>query len=156
MLELLIFVKWLVICVIATEAATEIIVESKLFQPFHTWVRGIAYPEDAPPPDTRKRKFFVFLDALTSCGYCLSVWVGHWFAVLLPGYPGFPIGPAASSFGYIRSWVYTLLVTYLFWQAYGMLVHRLSNVWHDTYMIWKRGRVRTHDLTVRIEENTNG
>jgi hypothetical protein len=157
MLELLSFLKWLVICVIATEATTEILVDSKVFEPLRSSIRAAAYPEGAPPPDTRKRKLLAFLDALTSCGYCLSVWVAQWFAILLPGYPGWPPGP--FGFTYITSWLYVVLVTVVLWQAYGVFIHRLSNLFHETYMIWRQGRIKTHDVALRVvlvEEQQDG
>src|SRR4051794_26861490 len=77
--------RWIV-CTLATEAITEIIVDSKLFKPLHSRVAYIAYPPNAPPPDTRKRRFFAWFGSMIGCGYCLSVWVAAWLAVYLPMY----------------------------------------------------------------------
>ena len=115
---LLVWVKWLVICVVATEAVTEIIVDSKLFMPFHARIRRIAYPPDAPPPNTRLRRIAAWVDALTSCGYCLSVWVGGWFALLLPGYPSAASDARTTWLHAILAWLYEIPGVLVFWLAY--------------------------------------
>ena len=142
------FIQWLTVCVVATEAATEIVVDSKLFQPLLAKIKCIAYPENAPPPNTPKRIFFAWLTALTSCGYCFSVWVAGFFAPLMAWYPLFP----GWRWGTIL-WVVRLLFV---WLAYTMLIHRLSNWIHVAIEIHKRGRVNTYDHTVRMTEEVSG
>ena len=48
MIEIVVWLQWLFVCVIVTEAVTEIVVDSKLFLPFHSFVGRKAYPADAP------------------------------------------------------------------------------------------------------------
>ncbi len=56
--------------VILTEAITQIITKSELFEP----IRKFFF-------DRRKNKFFNWMHSLIDCGYCTSVWVG-WFVAI--------------------------------------------------------------------------
>ena len=128
MIEIVVWLQWLFVCVIVTEAVTEIVVDSKLFLPFHSFVGRKAYPADAPPP-TGVRKLWVFLGALTSCGYCFSVWVAGVISLLMPG-----------------------CLSVFVWFAYTMLIHRLSNFIHIILQLIKRGRVKSYDLNLTLSE----
>lgn len=147
-MELLVWGKWLLICVVATEASTEIIVDSKLFDGFHHFVRQRAYPPDAPPP-TGARLWWKWLDDLTSCGYCTSVWMAGLFVTLLPGYHQIHWRGWWHLPGEILVWIGYVPPA---WFAQKLLVHRLSNWLHVAYQLVRRGRVRTYDHTVRLEE----
>jgi len=69
----ILFVYLLVILslVIFTEAVTEIITKSELFDP----IRKFFF-------NRRKIKLFKFVHALLDCGYCTSVWVGLFSAFI--------------------------------------------------------------------------
>ncbi len=59
-----------VFLIILTEAITQIITKSELFEP----IRKFFF-------DRRKNKFFNWMHSLLDCGYCTSVWVG-WFVAI--------------------------------------------------------------------------
>ena len=54
-----------IIAIFLTEAITEIVSKSKLFEPLREWFFN-----------RRNNKFFKFVHSLLDCPYCLSVWVG--------------------------------------------------------------------------------
>lgn len=60
-----------------------------------------------------------FISDLISCGYCTSVWVGMSLGWILP-----PVMPEIGA-------IPTFINTYLWWFINGILLHRLSNVFHD-------------------------
>ena len=53
-----------IIAIIITEAVTEIISKSSLFEPLRKWLFKSNY------------KFLKFIHNLLDCGFCLSVWIG--------------------------------------------------------------------------------
>ena len=113
----------------AVERFTEIVVSSKLTDPFRGLVGSLAYPPGRPP--SRARGPLRFAHALLSCGYCFSVWAAS--------------GPA-SQFG--GGWL--AFVTSV------MIVHGAAVLWHglfrgvdDALTLLRAGRVHTVDLTVR-------
>lgn len=53
-----------IIAIIVTEAITEIVSKSSLFEPLRKWFFK------------KNSKFFRFIHDLLDCGFCLSVWVG--------------------------------------------------------------------------------
>ena len=60
------------ISIIITEAITEIVSKSKLFEPLHGWFFN-----------RRSNKVFKFIHSLIECPYCLSVWVGTFVGILI-------------------------------------------------------------------------
>jgi len=90
-----------VLGVILTEAITEILVESVLFERARFYV-------EAKLPDS-------LFAILVRCGYCVSVWVG-----LVVSYALW-----LAPFDWV-SWV-----QYLQPALMGLVLHRMSNVWHD-------------------------
>lgn len=88
--------------VIITEALTEIVVKSELFFPFRSYIfeKG------------KKNSFFNKLHSLIDCGYCFSVWMGWFTAFLL----------------FRESSI--LIHGYVDWFFIGLIIHRLSNVFH--------------------------
>ena len=81
---------------ILTEAITQIITKSEITKPIRSWFF-----------DRRKTPLFGFIHELLDCGYCFSVWVGLFVALLL---------------FYNEGW----LVVFVF----ALVLHRLSNVCH--------------------------
>jgi hypothetical protein len=59
----------------------------------------------------RENRVFNFIHSLLDCGYCLSVWVGTFVGLLLVDLP--IVHPALD------------------WFIVGLLLHRLSNLWHN-------------------------
>ena len=79
-----------------------------------------------------EKNILSFLDKITSCGYCCSVWV----ALLLA------LDREIWLFNY-----YALNV---------LLLHRSSNYIHVCVELLRRGRVHTYDISHRIEDNYEG
>ena len=88
--------------IIITEAITEIVVKSELFFPFRKYVfeKG------------KNSSFFKWVHSLIDCGYCFSVWIGWFTAFLLF---------SGDSF---------LVNSYVDWFFIGLIIHRLSNIFH--------------------------
>lgn len=55
----------IVVAILVTEAITEIVSKSKIFEPLHEWFFT-----------RREYRVFKFIHLLLDCPYCLSVWVG--------------------------------------------------------------------------------
>jgi len=67
MLELLINI---VLFVVVTEAITELVVKSELFEPLRKYCFESKY------------KIFNFIHRIIDCGYCFSVWAGFFVIIL--------------------------------------------------------------------------
>jgi hypothetical protein len=111
---------------IVVERITEIITSSDIAaMVFKDRLRVLLY---GIQKETWFRSFLVFIDKLTSCGYCCSVWVSA----------GVSIIPEARFFdNYIMN---------------TMLLHGLSNLYHVLYELVKRGRVHSYDINLKQEE----
>ena len=121
-------VTWAIL-VVATEAATEIVVDAKITEGIRSRIRSRAHPVAEPKPVTITRRLFIFLNDLLSCGYCASVWVAGAFASLAP-----------TLFEHsVANWLITTL-----------LLHRSSNWFHVAYSMAKNGRVRTYDIELKL------
>lgn len=125
------WVKWFVICIVAVEAITEILVDSKLFMPFRTWVSSKAYPLNEPPPIGLGR-IWVWFNDLISCGYCTSVWIAMSLSHVVPS-----------------PYLTWSILGFFQWVVVTAAVHRGSNWLHVFYELVRRGRVRNFDLTVQ-------
>jgi len=90
-----------VFVVVFIEALTEIITKSEITEPIRKFVFEKGH----------KNKFFNWLHRLLDCGYCTSVWIGLFAALLL--------------FRDLH-----LISPYLDWIFIGLILHRLSNVFH--------------------------
>lgn len=115
--------------IIATERATELIVESKIFEPLRLRVKRLVYPGDAPPPDTFFQHVKVMFDYLLHCGYCVSVWMGGFFALFAERYFE-PI--------------------FLNWFLSALFLHGMSNLHHVGYELARRGRIKTYDVMFKV------
>lgn len=89
-----------VLSVIATEAITEILTKSNLFEPFREFLFN-----------KRQSKVCAWLHNLLDCGYCTSVWVG-WFIA------------------FVILFDVSLIHRYIDWFFIGLILHRLANVQH--------------------------
>lgn len=129
----------IVLLILATERATELITSSKIFEPLRLFVKRTAYPLDGRPdlstswlePRRLKAHFWITLDYLLSCGYCVSVWVGMFFAMFSDVY-----------FDNI----------FVNWLVTSLCLHGAANWCHVIYELIRRGRVRTIDVMFRIVE----
>lgn len=100
-MELLTFI---ILSVIFTEAVTEVVTKSEIFTPFRALIFRIG----------KKVKIFEWLHRLLDCGYCFSVWAGLFAS------------------GLILSKCFTVDIIFLIvWFVFGIVIHRLSNLWHD-------------------------
>lgn len=121
---------------IVVEAVTEILTSSEITDPIRLKWKLWAYPDDKPPPDTTFQAFKIWVDKLISCGYCTSVWVAGFFAVFIP---------QLYEFQY-----YSGLLN---WIGLTFLSHRISNWIHVVYELIRKGRVKTVDLVVKMEDS---
>lgn len=94
------FVSNILLSVVLTEAVTELLVKSELSSRF---IKSKLYKN-------RENKICEFLHDLLDCGYCTSVWIG-----------------TATSILFID---YVLIDKSVSWLIFGLLTHRLSNLWH--------------------------
>lgn len=115
---------------VVVEAVTEILVASELTDPLRRKWKEWTYPLGGPPPNTYLQKFKVWFDKLISCGYCTSVWVAGFFGIWSPKF----------DFGY---WLINWLVVVFF-------LHRIATWIHVVHELIKKGRVKTHDLEVKV------
>lgn len=60
----------LILAIICTEATTELVVHSQIFEPFRNFMYRLGE----------------FQHKLVSCGYCFSIWASFLFAILLAPY----------------------------------------------------------------------
>ncbi len=120
---------------VIVESLTEIITSSDIaFKIYKIRLRNYIMQN----PDNRLTYFLSFVDQLTSCGYCCSVWVSVFVAAMMPGVRY--MYNADSAYGFILD---------------VFLYHRLSNLYHAAYELLRRGRVTMleHNITVDIKEN---
>jgi len=113
------------LAIIITEAITEVVVKSELFFPF----RGYLFEKG------KTDKIFNWFHSLIDCGYCFSVWVGLFISFLLFRESNF----------FIHS--------YIDWIFIGLVVHRLSNVFHFLIILLKKSLISLGlNFFVRISE----
>ena len=93
----------LLLAITCTEAIVEIVVKSELFNPIKAKVFDLS----------QTSRLFGFIHYLLDCGYCFSVWVGMFIAVLF-----------FKDIGLIHS--------YIDWFFMGLFLHRGSNLLHNT------------------------
>lgn len=125
-----------VILIVATEAVTEIIVASEfpLFYWFRNWWATYTFPPEGPPRTGYSQYIRVAIHKLITCGYCMSVWVSAFFALWTP-------------FHYFDD-------VFADWFISLFFIHRLSNWLHILFELVKRGRVKTHDIELRVKIDT--
>jgi len=123
----------IIVLAMATEAVTEIMVDSEfpLFSDIREMVARIALP-DTPRNDLKHRSI-VFFHRLISCGYCFSVWVAAFFALF-----SFIIIPNP----------------FINWVCHTFLIHRLSNMIHVSYELLRKGRVKTYDIALSLSKDS--
>lgn len=115
----------LILVAFVVERTVEILVDSKLFAPLRSYIAKKAIPDLAV--ESQKPYFWWFCHSLSSCGYCMSVWVAGFYAVF------FRIGIVEFSL--------------MNWMINALLLHGLSNIIHVIYMIIYKGRVKYHHIT---------
>lgn len=92
----------LLIATILTEAITEIVTKSEIFEPIRAKIFKLS----------QNNKFFVWLHSLLDCGYCFSVWSGALVAILF------------FRDVHILHWG-------IDWFFIALVLHRLSNLFHN-------------------------
>lgn len=102
-MDLLIIVKFL-FSIVFVEAVTEILTKSELFEP----VRKFFFDRK------KNNKLSNKLHDLIDCGYCTSVWIGFFTALLM-----FP------DVNFINK--------YIDWFILGLILHRLANFLHSIF-----------------------
>lgn len=139
MIELGIVVVWLVLLGLAVEAATELIVDSDFFLGFRDKIFKLANPMafgfEIPTPGTLRHlphSLWVFVNKVIKCGYCTSVWFAFAAAIFVP------------QFIHLWNWIDWLVN----WLIYSLVIHRLSNWMHISFMRLKKGRVQTLDVEI--------
>jgi len=90
------------LAIILTEAITEVVVKSELFNPLRAGVFRLG----------KENKFFHWLHSLLDCGYCFSVWSGMLVSLL-----------------FFRE--VPLIHWSLDWFFIAIVLHRLSNLYHN-------------------------
>lgn len=95
-------ITYVIIAVIITEAITEIVVKSELFLPVKSKIFELG----------NNNRFFKWLHSLIDCGYCFSVWAGLFTSLLM-----------LNDFNIVNK--------YVDWFLLGIVVHRLSNLFHN-------------------------
>ncbi len=138
------------------EAATEIVVASKITDNFRGKIFSLAVPSipddhpiDLPPPIGRWH--WRFLNDILRCGYCSSVWIAGLAAICAPHFELWAV-----------DWMVLLVINCIVnWIIMTFTLHRLSNYLHDGFMIIKKGRVKTHDVALvlslnQVNDGSNG
>lgn len=123
----------LLLVALAVERTTEIFVESKLFAPARQFIANKAIPIN---PEQNASVFWSLFHDLTSCGYCLSVWVSIFFASFC--HSKIISNPFAN---------FIIVV---------MLLHGFSNLIHMIFMIIYRGRVMYMEITHTTKDKEDG
>lgn len=90
------------VLVIAIEAITEIVTKSEIFKPLRQLFFNLGM----------KHKPFMWFHDLLDCGYCFSVWVSFFMSIV-----------------FISS--ISLPLSFINWFIASMLMHRLSNMFHN-------------------------
>lgn len=116
---------------IVVEAVTEIFVASALIDiiGLRPWAVRKALPKDGDY--SQVYWYHRILHKLLTCGYCLSVWTAAICAWALPG-------------GYFGLLLWDNILVKIF------LLHRLSNWCHVYYELFRRGRVNSMDLEIKL------
>lgn len=120
---------------IIVESLTEIITSSDIaFKIYKFRLRNLIMN----CPEHRFASVLSFVDQLTSCGYCCSVWVSILVAITMPSF----------------KYVYHVDSVFFFIMDV-FLYHRLSNLYHAAYELLRRGRVATleHNITIDIKDD---
>lgn len=120
----------IILLALATERAVELIVDSKIFDGPRNYIRRWALP-DVPYSSTYGR-LKLMLDYLVHCGYCVSVWVGGFFALFAP-----------SIFSN----------TFINWLVLLLVLHGLSNLYHVIFQLIYKGRIWTFDVLTRNDND---
>lgn len=130
------FAFYLLLGTIATEAATELVVDSEIFQYF----RSAVLPKSVESGPDLIYKIRLFIFKLINCGYCTSVWVS-----------------AAVSYFTLELYDidhFNIIHPLIRWLGITLALHRLSNWLHVLYEYLRKGRVLTHDVTYRRDSSS--
>lgn len=107
--DIIVFLLLWVMFVILSESLTELLLNAGPLEPIRAFLSRSSS----------------FIAELLSCGYCFSVWVSFSIAWILPS----PI-LLADKFG-IGGTILLFVEKYMWWLINGLILHRLSNVFHS-------------------------
>ena len=100
-MSIFIFIKFF-LAIVLTEAITEVVTKSQFLNPLRAKIFSLG----------QDNKFFGWLHELLDCGYCFSVWVGAFIAIL-----------------FFRD--VNLVHQSIDWFFVALVLHRLSNMFHN-------------------------
>lgn len=115
----------LLICGIAVERITEVIHAGEIFSPLRLWLGAQAFKNPIKPS-----KFWVWIQKLLTCAYCLSHWVAALLVWVLPG-------------NYFE--LELLNNAFVKWMA----LVGVANLYHAAFNLVHRGRVLTVDMELK-------
>jgi hypothetical protein len=116
---------------IIVERITEIITSSEISDIiFKNRLKRHLFSGDKPS-GSAFRSVLLFIDKITSCGYCCSVWVAG-----------------------VISTVESAYFDNVFLDA--MLLHGLSNLYHVLYELTRRGRINSYDIKCTMANEVAG
>lgn len=117
---------------VIVERITEIVTTSKIADLIYkNRLKYAIYGQNKPLESTFRSNVLKFIEMVTDCGYCTSVWVAFGISLLYPSYFDNPFFDA-------------------------MVLHGGSNLYHVIYELVRRGRINTHDIrcTLVMEDNS--
>lgn len=131
--------------VIWTEAVTEILVAARITDGLRAYIFKKAFPEapdglpegEDPPIGPG---FWRFANGVLTCGYCTSVWVAMGSALFAPRW----LLPQ-EWYGFFFNWLLMVFV-----------LHRTCNYLHVVFSLIKKGRVKTHDIELKVQVQDDG
>lgn len=138
---LLFLLQWASV-VVAVEATTELLVESKLFAPLRNWVGKRAITVEPETEPTLRLMAWAKLFELVTCGYCVSVWVALFYASTLPALWTSPLDETVARGTHLINFLVRWLV-----------LHRLSNWLHVVTELVRKGRVLAIDVETSHKQN---
>jgi len=135
----------IVIVGLIVERLTEIIVDSKIAEPFRKAISKWASVDprfiDPEKPLPKSVVFKEYMSYFVKCGYCMSVWVAAAFSML------FPVLIYQSESAYLAMLVNFICST--------LLYHGLANWIHVLFKRTQVGKVDVKDLKVTLEDTRN-
>lgn len=134
----------------AVERLTEIIVESKIFEPFRKiiaqWATIDPRTIDPDKPLPKSAIFKEYVSYFVKCGYCMSVWVGAVASLV------YPI-PLCSQFSdELLSNTISFIINSI---TSTLLYHGTANWLHVAFKRLQVGVVDVKDLKITVEDNRN-
>jgi len=143
----------LVLIGFAVERMTEIIVESKIFEPIRSaiakWATIDPTKIDPEKPLARGLVFRTYVSYFIKCGYCMSVWVGAAASIFYP----FHLFTVDTTYGFeTASKLITFIVNFV---TSVLLYHGAANWIHVLFKRLQVGVVDVKDIKIVVEDTRN-